>query len=139
MPPASGAGVTSTPLCTLWGLTLKGTPPDQRVLVRDRWTGDLRRHRRVPRRLARDLDARVGELVAAHDPAQADPREFLGARFDAGLAWVSFPRGLGGLEVGPQWQKRVNTRLAAEGAPNAFMQNPLGYGMGGPTLLAHTS
>ena len=34
-------------------------------------------------------------------------------------------------------QKRVNERLAAAGAPNAFMGNPLGYGMGGPTLLEH--
>ena len=63
--------------------------------------------------------------------------EFLGAQFDLGLAWVSFPPGLGGLGVSVSLQKHVNERLAAAGAPNAFMGNPLGYGMGGPTLLEH--
>ncbi|MCW2620985.1 MAG: acyl-CoA dehydrogenase protein, partial [Frankiales bacterium] len=82
------------------------------------------------------VDGALDELLASV-PADGDPLTFLRAQYDAGLAWVSFPRGLGGLEVGPQWQKHVNTRLAAAGAPNAFMQNPLGYGMGGPTVLAH--
>jgi alkylation response protein AidB-like acyl-CoA dehydrogenase len=31
----------------------------------------------------------------------------------------------------------VNARLLAAGAPSGFGRNPLGYGMGGPTVLAH--
>jgi hypothetical protein len=56
--------------------------------------------------ITRDLDARVGRLLAAHDPAHTDPREFLGARFDAGLAWVQFPQGHGGLGVPQSFQER---------------------------------
>ena len=44
---------------------------------------------------------RVAELahrvIAAHDPKQVPVTELLGACYDAGLAWVNFPEGLGGL------------------------------------------
>ena len=44
---------------------------------------------------------RVAELahsvVAEHDPKQVPVTEFLGACYDAGLSWVNFPEGLGGL------------------------------------------
>src|ERR1700747_3357156 len=87
--------------------------------------------------IARDLDARVGQLLAAHDPSQADPREFLGARFDAGLAWVQFPEGHGGLGVPQDFQERVNTALAAAGAPEpAVAKNGIGFGMAAPTIAA---
>ena len=56
--------------------------------------------------ITRDLDARVGRLLAAHDPAHTDPREFLGARFDAGLVWVQFQQGHGGLGVPQSFQER---------------------------------
>ena len=49
--------------------------------------------------IARDLSARVRAFLEEHNPATTDPRDFLGARFDAGLAWVHFPRGYGGLEL----------------------------------------
>jgi alkylation response protein AidB-like acyl-CoA dehydrogenase len=82
------------------------------------------------------VDAAVDALLAGAD-ATGDPVAFLHAQYDAGLAWVSFPLGLGGLGVSPSWQKHVNGRVAAAGGPNGFMRNPLGYGMGGPTVLAH--
>jgi alkylation response protein AidB-like acyl-CoA dehydrogenase len=82
------------------------------------------------------VDAAVDALLESADP-HGDAVAFLNAQYDAGLAWVSFPAGLGGLAVSPQWQKHVNTRLAAAGAPSGFARNPLGYGMGGPTVLAH--
>ena len=44
-----------------------------------------------------DLEQRVGALLEAHDPATTARAEFLRARWDAGLAWVHFPEGLGGL------------------------------------------
>lgn len=37
------------------------------------------------------------EFLAAHPPAGTDRLDFLRARFDAGLAWVHYPEGLGGL------------------------------------------
>ena len=43
-----------------------------------------------------DLARRV---VAEHDPKQVPVPEFLTASYDAGLSWVHFPEGLGGLGV----------------------------------------
>jgi alkylation response protein AidB-like acyl-CoA dehydrogenase len=51
------------------------------------------------------------------EPAGADPVEFLGAQFDAGLAWVRFAPGCGGLGVGREWQEPVDAQLGAAGAP----------------------
>ena len=42
------------------------------------------------------VDQAIDRLLADHDP-KGDVIEFLGARFDAGLAWVWYPKGLGGL------------------------------------------
>ena len=87
--------------------------------------------------IAHDLDARVRELLAAHDPERADPQEFLGARFDAGLAWVQFPEGHGGLGVPQSFQEQVNAALAAAGAPAPEVDtNGIGHGMAAPTIVA---
>ncbi|MFE6840788.1 acyl-CoA dehydrogenase, partial [Streptomyces sp. NPDC057705] len=45
---------------------------------------------------AEELRARVRELLAAHPPRDTARTDFLRARFDAGLAWVHYPEGLGG-------------------------------------------
>ena len=82
---------------------------------------------------------RVEALLAEHDPRETKPREFLGAQFDAGLAWVHFPEGHGGLGLGPKLQKVANEVLAAAGAPTPYARNPIGYGMGAPTVVAHGS
>jgi alkylation response protein AidB-like acyl-CoA dehydrogenase len=63
----------------------------------------------------------------------------LGRQFDAGLAWVHFPVGCGGLGVEPGWQALVDDRLRAVGAPSAFFANPIGWGMGAPTVARHGS
>jgi alkylation response protein AidB-like acyl-CoA dehydrogenase len=79
------------------------------------------------------------ELLAVHPPASTDEREFLGAQFDAGLAWVHFPEGHGGLGLSPRLQTIVNTKLAAAGAPSPYYRNPIGHGMGAPTVVTHGS
>jgi alkylation response protein AidB-like acyl-CoA dehydrogenase len=81
----------------------------------------------------------VERLLDEHDPARTSTVDFLGAQFDAGLAWVHFPEGRGGLGVAPGAQRVVNERLRAAGAPDAYWRNPIGYGMGAPTVLAHGS
>ena len=83
------------------------------------------------------VTAAVDQLLADFDPKTTDNLEFLGAQFDRGLAWVSFPEGHGGLDVSPTLQMLVNERVAAAGGPDAFRGNPLGYGMAGPTIIAH--
>ena len=40
-------------------------------------------------------------------------QEFRGAQYDAGLAWVHFPVGFGGLELPPVVQRHIDHRLRA--------------------------
>jgi alkylation response protein AidB-like acyl-CoA dehydrogenase len=83
--------------------------------------------------------AKVEQLLADHPPATTQSREFLGRQFDAGLAWVHFPEGDGGLGLSPKLQRIVNERLAMADAPLAWPRNPIGYGMGAPTVATHGS
>jgi alkylation response protein AidB-like acyl-CoA dehydrogenase len=81
---------------------------------------------------------RIDELLNLHDP-KGDPVEFLGAQFDLGLAWVNFPEGRGGLGLSPRFQKQIDEAIASAGGPNAWARNPIGHGMGAPTVLSHGS
>ena len=84
-----------------------------------------------------ELRALVRQFAADHDPA-GDRAEFLRARFDAGLAWVHFPVGLGGLGLARATQSVVDSELAAHGAPdNDPRRIGIGLGMAAPTILAH--
>ncbi|WP_320772847.1 acyl-CoA dehydrogenase family protein [Streptomyces sp. CRN 30] len=87
---------------------------------------------------ADDLRHRVSALLAAHPPAATDRLDFLRARFDAGLAWVHFPEGLGGLGAPRSLQVVVDTELAAAGAPdNDPRRIGIGLGMAAPTVLQY--
>ena len=79
---------------------------------------------------------RIERLLSAHDPA-GDPRRFLGAQFDLGLAWVHFPEGEGGLGLSPKLQRIIDDELRDAGAPAAARFNIIGHGMGAPTLVTH--
>ncbi len=85
------------------------------------------------------IEGRVKQLLADFPPADTDAVGFLGAQFDAGLAWVHFPEGSGGSGVSPKLQTYVQSELAAADAPAAYMRNPIGYGMGAPTIVTHGS
>jgi alkylation response protein AidB-like acyl-CoA dehydrogenase len=83
-----------------------------------------------------DLAAAVASLLAEHAPGHVDRLDFLRAQFDAGLAWVGFPPGLGGRGLEPALQVTVTAALAAAGAPdNNPAGNFIGLGMAAPTLL----
>ena len=88
---------------------------------------------------AERVGALADALVASHPPASTPERDFLSAQFDAGLAWVHFPEGCGGLGLSPRLQSVVNAKLAAAGAPSPYFRNPIGYGMGAPTVVEHGS
>jgi alkylation response protein AidB-like acyl-CoA dehydrogenase len=84
------------------------------------------------------LRERVRAFLAEHDPAQLGKQDFLNARFDAGLAWVHYPAGLGGLGVSRTLQSVVDAEFAAAGAPtNDPERNGIGLGMAAPTILAY--
>lgn len=76
-----------------------------------------------------DLRRRIDALLAGHPPDITDPHEFLGARFDAGLAFVSASPADGGMNADAACQPVVEAALAAAGAPEAFAYNPIGIGM----------
>ncbi|MEU3601419.1 acyl-CoA dehydrogenase family protein [Streptomyces sp. NPDC006798] len=84
------------------------------------------------------LRARARDLIAAVPPATTPSADFLRARFDAGLAWVHYPEGLGGLGAARALQPVVDAELGTAGAPSNDPHRILiGLGMAAPTLLAH--
>ncbi|MDP7702776.1 MULTISPECIES: acyl-CoA dehydrogenase family protein [unclassified Mycobacterium] len=85
-----------------------------------------------------ELDALVRALLDEHDPAGTSARDFLGAQYDAGLAWVHLPVGFGGLDLPRSAQARVDAQLAAAGAPmGGTVKNYIGMGMAAPTIIAY--
>ena len=85
------------------------------------------------------LDGHLDGLLAAVDPAAVDPVEFWGAQYDAGLAWVHFPEGRGGLALPPRLQRVVDTRLRAAGAPPMPVSSGIGRLMAAPTIVTNGS
>jgi len=77
------------------------------------------------------------EVVAEHNPNEVPLPEFLGACYDAGLSWVHFPEGLGGLGVSRGLQAVADAVLQGAGGPVPLGLNPMGYGMAAPTVREH--
>jgi alkylation response protein AidB-like acyl-CoA dehydrogenase len=87
---------------------------------------------------AADARGLVEEFLAGHDWQAMERRDFLRARFDAGLAWVHFPAGLGGLGAPRSLQAVVDAAFATAGAPdNQPRRIGIGLGMAAPTILRY--
>jgi alkylation response protein AidB-like acyl-CoA dehydrogenase len=85
-----------------------------------------------------ELRERVRAFLAEHDPHDMPKQDFLNARFDAGLAWVHYPEGLGGLGLSRSLQQIVDAEFAAAGSPGHNAErNAIGLGMAAPTILAY--
>ena len=84
------------------------------------------------------LEAAIDSFLAANDPTSMTNIEFRGARFDAGLAWVHFPVGHGGLGLSPKLNRVVEDRCRAAGARP---QDPATFfiALAGPTIVTHGS
>ena len=82
------------------------------------------------------VEQAVAELLATHDPKSTENFKFRGARYDAGLAWVHFPLGFGGLGVRPELNRLVERAMikagAAPGDPTTFFM-----ALAGPTIVTH--
>jgi alkylation response protein AidB-like acyl-CoA dehydrogenase len=80
----------------------------------------------------------IDALLAQHDPKTSDNVVFRGARYDAGLAWVHFAEGSGGLGVRPELNQLVERRLREAGSmatdPSTFFM-----ALAGPTIATHGS
>ena len=77
------------------------------------------------------------EVVEAHDPRSVPREELFGALYDAGLAWVHHPEGLGGLGLSRGLQPVVDQIVTDAGGERMFAVNPIGYGMGAPTVVEY--
>ncbi|HJY74458.1 MAG TPA: acyl-CoA dehydrogenase family protein [Streptosporangiaceae bacterium] len=85
-----------------------------------------------------ELRERTRAFLGEHDPHEMPRQDFLNARFDAGLAWVHYPEGLGGLGLSRSLQQVVDAEFAAAGSPgNDAEHNAIGLGMAAPTILAY--
>jgi hypothetical protein len=84
------------------------------------------------------LAGRVERLLAeAPSPGLDRGIPFRAAQFEAGLAWVSFPVGHGGLGLPPGHQVVVDRLLRDAGVEPANLRNPIRYGNVAPVLAAY--
>ncbi|MET0913606.1 MAG: acyl-CoA dehydrogenase family protein, partial [Acidimicrobiales bacterium] len=86
-----------------------------------------------------EVEEALESFLAANDPSALSPVEYRGARYDAGLAWVHFPEGFGGLGVRPKLQAVVERRLREAGAPPPADTLFFGLALAGPTVVTHGS
>ncbi|HET8930070.1 MAG TPA: acyl-CoA dehydrogenase family protein [Acidimicrobiales bacterium] len=82
---------------------------------------------------------RIAGLLDGNDPKSMSNEAFRGAQFDAGLAWVHFPKGFGGLELPPRHQRIVDSELAEAGAAPPGLGQFFGLTMAGPTIVTNGS
>ena len=81
------------------------------------------------------VEERVVQLLDELDPTVVPVEEFRGRQYDLGLAWISFPEGLGGLGLAPNLQRIVDRRLSEAGATGAGAREFFGLTMAGPTVV----
>ena len=86
-----------------------------------------------------EIRTRVRALVEEAHPDRVDQLTFRAKQFEHGLALVHFPEGYGGLGVSPRLQAVVadEIRKHAKTVYDDMMVNPIGIGMGMPTVLTH--
>ncbi len=85
------------------------------------------------------VEERTTQLLEELDPKAVTVEEFRGRQFDLGLAWISFPEGLGGLGLPPNLQRIVDSRLSEAGATPMGAREFFGLTMAGPTVVTHGS
>ena len=84
----------------------------------------------------RDLCA---TLLAEAPPAATGAPSSSAASSTSGWPGSTSPRGSAGWACRPKLQKVINETLGAAGAPRAGVRNPIGHGMGAPTVVTHGS
>ncbi|MDE0580059.1 MAG: acyl-CoA dehydrogenase family protein [bacterium] len=86
--------------------------------------------------IPQEIDDAIDALLAEHDPTTLSVEEFRGYQYDAGLAWIHFPVGFGGLGLAPRFQRHIETRLRNAGTgsadPGIFF-----FTLAGPTIVTH--
>ncbi len=85
------------------------------------------------------VEEALDRFLSGNDVTAMESVEFRGKRYDAGLAWVHFPEGRGGLGVRPSLQKDVEVRLHRAGGPPPPPTVFFGVALAGPTVVTHGS
>ncbi|MFE7979298.1 acyl-CoA dehydrogenase family protein [Streptomyces shenzhenensis] len=80
------------------------------------------------------VEATARRVVAEHPPTSTPLPELMGAWYDAGLTWVHFPVGLGGLEAPRALQPLANRVMREAGGPEPRTVNTIGYGIVAGTI-----
>ncbi len=87
-----------------------------------------------------DLAKRTEELVEENRDILDDQFAFRAKQYDAGLAMVHFPEEYGGLDGNRGQQAVIDSVLRSHGVNYEDLRiNPIGIGMGAPTVLAYGS
>ena len=82
------------------------------------------------------VQAAIDTFLDGNNPKVMDNGAFRAARYDAGLAWVHFPMGFGGLGLRPELNRTVEERCRRAGAAP---QDPATFfiALAGPTIVTH--
>jgi alkylation response protein AidB-like acyl-CoA dehydrogenase len=86
-----------------------------------------------------DLESRVTAFLRSWPPDHTPDRELRERRFDAGLAFVHFDVGAGGLGMPSSYQPIVDRQFLNAGAADWSDRNIVGLGMAAPTIHGHGS
>ncbi|HEX4246903.1 MAG TPA: acyl-CoA dehydrogenase family protein [Pseudonocardia sp.] len=79
----------------------------------------------------------VKDFLAEHPVETTPDRELRGARFDAGLAFVHFDKGFGGLGLDSSLSPVVEQLFLDAGCPDWMGRNVIGLGMAAQTVHTH--
>jgi alkylation response protein AidB-like acyl-CoA dehydrogenase len=79
----------------------------------------------------------VKDFLTEHPPETTDDRELRAARFDAGLAYVHFDKGFGGLGLDSSLQPKVEQLFLDAGCEDWLPRNVIGLGMAAQTVHTH--
>ena len=85
------------------------------------------------------IERTARRVVAEHPPGATALAELMGAWYDAGLTWVYFPRGLGGLDAPRHLQPLANRIMREAGGPEPRTVNTIGYGIVAGTIRRYAS
>jgi alkylation response protein AidB-like acyl-CoA dehydrogenase len=84
-----------------------------------------------------DVHSLVAEFLAEHPVDSTPDRELRAARFDAGLAFVHFDEGFGGLGLDSSLTPVVERLFLEAGCPDWMARNVIGLGMAAQTIHTH--
>ncbi|MDT7746356.1 MAG: hypothetical protein QOD96_18, partial [Pseudonocardiales bacterium] len=79
----------------------------------------------------------VKDFLTEHPPETTDDRELRAARFDAGLAYVHFDKGFGGLGLDSSLHPMVEQLFLDAGCEDWLPRNVIGLGMAAQTVHTH--